>query len=425
MTICIVTSNFEPQTGGIASFSLQLANVLLQAGHTPLVLTPGLTGSEDDTDTTKGFTVVRLRTRFVPLLTEWEARLPAKSVHAAWWIAAALSIREWLAANYQQWKIDCIDCGDYGGLAAAFYDLPLPVLITGHGSFSQVKKFNAVNEDEQTTLLSKLETIALNGATAIITHSDQYVQLLEGTLKAPVKKALPPFILPATVDVDTETGLLVVAGGLQKIKGADTMLQAMQLLDSTNSYRLEWAGADTFTAPGGNLVSKWLAEKYPAVWQHLFTWKGALTPQETIALIGRAAIVIIPSDWEAFNYVALEAAALEKPIIITAATGASELFTHGTNAWIVPAANPAVLAEAIKHLMNNPSLRKQLGIQAKQVAKHLAATAVQSRLDIYADCRQPASYQLHEWQQVLQPFTTTRRKFYIRARNFLKKITGR
>ncbi len=71
---------------------------------------------------------------------------------------------------------------------------------------------------------------------------------------------------------------------------------------------------------------------------------------------------------EPFGRTIAEAMACARPVIVSAAGGAVELFTPGHDALGVPPADPAALAAAIDRLAANPVLRQRLGEQARQTA---------------------------------------------------------
>lgn len=66
-------------------------------------------------------------------------------------------------------------------------------------------------------------------------------------------------------------------------------------------------------------------------------------------------IVLIPSLYESFGYVAAEAMALEKPVIATRVGGLCEVLQDGITAILVAAANPQDIASAILTYLKEPN----------------------------------------------------------------------
>jgi glycosyltransferase involved in cell wall biosynthesis len=66
------------------------------------------------------------------------------------------------------------------------------------------------------------------------------------------------------------------------------------------------------------------------------------------AIVKRARALILPSEWEAFGLVLLEAMAARTPIVATAVGGVPEVLDHGKAGRMVPYGDPAALADAIR-----------------------------------------------------------------------------
>jgi glycosyltransferase involved in cell wall biosynthesis len=72
-------------------------------------------------------------------------------------------------------------------------------------------------------------------------------------------------------------------------------------------------------------------------------------------------IFVIPSLWEPFGNVALEAAASGKPVVATMVGGLPESVLDGETGILVPPENPDKLAEAILFLLSNPDIAHRMG----------------------------------------------------------------
>lgn len=76
------------------------------------------------------------------------------------------------------------------------------------------------------------------------------------------------------------------------------------------------------------------------------------------ALLARADVVALPSDWEARPLVAQEALAAGVPLVVTAVGGVRELV--GAAAVLVPPGDAAALRAALERVLGDPSLRQRL-----------------------------------------------------------------
>ena len=81
-----------------------------------------------------------------------------------------------------------------------------------------------------------------------------------------------------------------------------------------------------------------------------------------------AEMVVMPSDYESFGMVALEAMACGTPVIASDVGGLSYLVKHGRTGYRVPARDSKALAAKITRLLTNEGLRRRIGhVHAKNL----------------------------------------------------------
>jgi glycosyltransferase involved in cell wall biosynthesis len=84
---------------------------------------------------------------------------------------------------------------------------------------------------------------------------------------------------------------------------------------------------------------------------------------DTAALLSAGDLFVLPSRWEGFGLVALEAMALGLPLVVTETSPVTELLRHGETGWIVPC-HPSDIAHGILTLYRHATLRQKLACQA-------------------------------------------------------------
>jgi glycosyltransferase involved in cell wall biosynthesis len=77
--------------------------------------------------------------------------------------------------------------------------------------------------------------------------------------------------------------------------------------------------------------------------------------------------LVLPSSYETFSLVSFEAAASGLPVLATPVNGVRELIADGENGFLI-SAEPAVIAERLRRLSADPSLRSRLGVAARESA---------------------------------------------------------
>jgi glycosyltransferase involved in cell wall biosynthesis len=84
-------------------------------------------------------------------------------------------------------------------------------------------------------------------------------------------------------------------------------------------------------------------------------------------------LVLLPSRIEGLSQALLEAMALGKPVIASAAAGNLDLITDGVDGRLVEALDPAAWCRAIEELLADPSGAAQLGSAARHTARQTYA----------------------------------------------------
>lgn len=101
-------------------------------------------------------------------------------------------------------------------------------------------------------------------------------------------------------------------------------------------------------------------------------FRGFLDHAATLAEISRAAVLCLPSttgptgDQEGLGQVLLEAAALGRPVVATRHGGIPSAVVDGVTGVLVPEADPAALAAALRRVLVSPELATRLGSAAAQ-----------------------------------------------------------
>ncbi len=81
-------------------------------------------------------------------------------------------------------------------------------------------------------------------------------------------------------------------------------------------------------------------------------------------------VFVLPSIWEAFAVVLMEAMALGKPIVATNVGGIPEAIDEGVNGFLVPPRDPGQLALRILALLRDDTLRKRMGEEGRKKVHH-------------------------------------------------------
>ncbi len=177
---------------------------------------------------------------------------------------------------------------------------------------------------------------------------------------------------------------IAFVGRLLDDKGIRTLMAAQRLLRTHGpETRLLIAGSPDPANPSSVSLAEvqaWSAE--PGV-----TWLGHV--EDVREVWAHAHIAVLPSRREGLPLSLLEAAACGRPMIAADVPGCREIVIDGETGRLVPADNPAALAEAIAALVKAPQLRLQYGRAARERAvREFAASFIERQTaELYSRLR--------------------------------------
>jgi len=96
-------------------------------------------------------------------------------------------------------------------------------------------------------------------------------------------------------------------------------------------------------------------------------FSGWLSPQETREELKKIDVFMLLSDWEGLPFVALEAMALGKPVILWNFDSAGELVTNGLEGYIVNSMEATL--SALSELLTSPEKRRQMGAAGEKLVR--------------------------------------------------------
>ena len=99
------------------------------------------------------------------------------------------------------------------------------------------------------------------------------------------------------------------------------------------------------------------------------TFAGYVSEEEKVRLFRRAWVHVLTSPKEGWGITNLEAAACGTPTIASDSPGLRDSVVDGETGFLVPHGDVGALAERIRHLIDDETLREQLGEGARQFAE--------------------------------------------------------
>jgi D-inositol-3-phosphate glycosyltransferase len=190
---------------------------------------------------------------------------------------------------------------------------------------------------------------------------------------------------------DGSERLLLFVGRIDPVKGLNVLFEALCLLLrelAPNWQRricLAVIGGDTGSAEAAReeaICLDEVKERYGL--KEMVAFLGSRS-QDTLPYYYSAAdVCVMPSLYESFGLVALEAMACGTPVVASRVGGLPYVVRDGETGLLVPDKDPAALAEGLRRVLTQPALQQSLGQRAHQVAQGYTWERVaRGTLDIY------------------------------------------
>lgn len=159
------------------------------------------------------------------------------------------------------------------------------------------------------------------------------------------------------------------------------------LIDAANKLKSEYRNKVQFLLCGGldtnpnGITKEMLDSKCDGEY---IQWLGHR--KDVLELLKSSHIMAFPSWYrEGLPKSVIEAEAIGRPIVTTDSVGCRDTVIDGVNGFIIPPKNSIALADALKKLIDNPLLRKEMGKKAREfaVGKFDVNDVIEVHLDIY------------------------------------------
>lgn len=180
----------------------------------------------------------------------------------------------------------------------------------------------------------------------------------------------------ARIGVDPDKILLLFVGRIEPLKGLETLLRALARLKDRGVCQCHQL---CLSIIGGDVAET--AAVRNAEMDRIKALRGELGLEGMVTFLGKqdqdtlpdyyaaADAVVMPSHYESFGMVALEAMACGTPVIASEVGGLAFLIRDGETGFHVPDRDPEALSERICAIITDPLLRARLGGQAAEYAR--------------------------------------------------------
>ncbi|MEO8540679.1 MAG: glycosyltransferase [bacterium] len=276
-------------------------------------------------------------------------------------------------------------------------ELDLPHVVMFH-TLGEVKNRARFGEQEPKLRIRHERTIARR-ATAIVTASDHERLLLERYYAADSRRM---HTVPCGIDLDlfqprdrtesrerlslsNDAPLLLWVGRLEKLKGVEILVDALAELDRRD-FTLLIVGGDERAS---NIRSELEAQAAAAGISANVRFEGAVPHDSLPTYYSAADVCVVPSYYESFGLVAVEAMACGTPVVASRVGGLVSTVIDGVTGYLIPWRCPGPFAEKLEVLLGNPELRRNFSHAAQRSVERFRWSSVGLRIaDVYDAARE-------------------------------------
>lgn len=354
MNIMIVTPYFYPRRGGVENYTYSIAKILLQRGHGITVFTSGDCNSEEKVD---GLDVIRIKPNLRISNTPINYNLISK-----------------ISGLIRERNIDIVNAHTpvpfYADMAALACKLrQKPFVLTYH---NDPLKFSSYLKVLSVIYSSTLLKMTLKLSHRIITPSPYVYK--ESVIMEDYRDKM--VWIPPAVNIETYFPVdkwpvkkkVLFVGAMNRghdHKGVDVLLRAFR--DVSKFHK----DASLILVGTGDMVEYYQKMARDLKISESVTFKGAVDEETLIDIYRDSYVLVLPTKTiaEGFGMVLIEANACGKPVIGSRIGGIKYVIKDGETGLLVPPGDPDALADAIIHLLENPSLARMMGKKGRKMVE--------------------------------------------------------
>lgn len=375
MRICLSTTSYPPESmGGIPRQRQILANALVKQGHEIHVIVQGKRQA-----TTKQNNVIIHSVPFVRQPFTYSEKYPALNYR----LTHSQAIQEQVRVLNQEHHLDVLDVPLWGleGMIPIYAD-EMPVVLWLQTSFAQLVEMGQQTPRVDDVGVIAMEKECLARAHGIIADSQTVLTDFEKLygLKGLQQKScvvhlglpdLPVNQRPHRREGESIEALLV--GRLEMRKGTPNIFEVLpELLRADRHLRVRFIGEDNSRWDGfyqkcGQTYPEYFHTHWPGLRGRVI-FEGAVSDQRLVEAYNQADLMLVPSIYESFGLIYLEAMRAGLPIVTFALGAAPEIFANGEQdgAVIVPPQDNQAFLQATQDLISNGRKRQEIGSSGRE-----------------------------------------------------------
>jgi len=267
--------------------------------------------------------------------------------------------------------------------------------LTMFHTLGEIKNRASLSEHE-TELRIRCEQQVIAGVERVVCATEQERALIRQLYGADAAKVT---VIPLGVDLDRfrpadkesaraalglkDERIVLFVGRLEPLKGVDILIDAAAMLESDVDCSVLIVGGDESASAQ---VARLQEQARRRGIEHRVAFAGAVDHELLPLYYNAADVCVVPSHYESFGLVAIEAMASGVPVVASRVGGLAGTVKDGETGYLVPWLCPEPFAERIDLLLENDSLRRNLGEAAREaVSRYRWENVAEAVLQLYND----------------------------------------
>ena len=159
--------------------------------------------------------------------------------------------------------------------------------------------------------------------------------------------------------------VILFVGRIEPIKGLDLLLRTVAEMEETHMKALIVGGSAEQEPEAQRIMD--LAQSLGI--EESLEFVGLVDQSELPVYYNAADVCVVPSYYESFGLVALEALACGTPVVASRVGGLSGVVDHGRTGYLVSGRCPEPYADSVEMIFSNKALQKSMGRAARERAE--------------------------------------------------------
>jgi len=384
MNICFFSQEYPPEThvGGIGTYTYNIACALSRMGHTVHVITS--TRHSDQTYMERGVMVHRIHNRpFMPI--------EISQLRYSYAVAKKIS-----DINC---KFDIVQSSEFAGEALWYsFNKKTPLVTRLATPFFQLRRLNGrffFGLRPFSNWMEKKQTLQSDG---IFTSTNVLAEMITENWCIERSKVE---VIPNSVDISRimrlaenkpiperlkNVSYLLYFGRLEKRKGVHVLANALPaVFEQIPDISAVFVGADVKYQDSS--MREYIKRKVHKYYNRIMFFDN-LPHDELFPIVNAAKIVILPSLWEAFGFVCVEAMVLGRPVIASSGSGFAEIIEDNISGYLVKPGRSDVLSNKVISSLKNERELIRISEGARKRAQDFEVSKIAVRLlDYYKKTR--------------------------------------